>query len=136
MQTRRFAGTVLTLALAGWSLTACGGDDTSAVCDDVDDLRQSGAALQAIDIYDSNVLSDLEVVLDQISTQVRTLAEDASDEYADEVDQLQSSFDDLEASAEAAMATPDGDVLRALADDAKGFSAAFKDLRTAVGDTC
>lgn len=129
-------GTLLALVLAGASLTACGGTDQSAVCDDVGDLRQSLASLQAVNIYDSNVLRDLAVILDQVRSQVRTLAEDASSEYDAEVDVVQSSIDDLEGSAQVAVDTPDAAALSALADDVKSFSAAFKDLRTAVGDTC
>lgn len=136
MHSRRPVVTLVALVLAGSSLTACGGTDQSAVCDDVGDLRQSLAALQVMNIYDSNVLRDLAVVLDQIRSQVRTLAEDASAEYDAEVEVVQSSIDDLEASAQAAVDSPDAAALSALADDVKGFSAAFKDLRTAVGDTC
>lgn len=135
MHTRRLAGTALALALAGPALTGCG-EDTPAICDDVDDLRTSVASLQAVNIYDPNVLSDLAVVLDQIRSQVRTLAEDAASEYDAEVDVVQASIDDLEQSAQAAVATPDADSLATLADDVEGFSAAFKDLGTAVGDTC
>jgi hypothetical protein len=136
MPSRRLVATLVALVLAGSSLTACGGTDQSAVCEDVGDLRQSVASLQAFQIYDSNVLRDLAVVLDQIRSQVRTLAEDASSEYDAEIDVVQSSIDDLEASAQVAVDTPDAAALSALADDVKGFSAAFKDLRTAVGDTC
>lgn len=136
MNTRRLAGILSALALTGSFLTACGGEDQSAVCDDVDALRTSLTSLQAFDVYDPNVLSDLSVVLDQIRSQVRTLAEDASSEYDAEVEVVQSSIDDLEASARAAVATPTEDALATLADDVEGFSAAFQDLRTAVGDTC
>lgn len=136
MRSQRLVVVLFALVLAGSSLTACGGTDQSAVCDDVGDLRQSVASLQAFNIYDPNVLRDLAVVLDQIRSQVRALAEDASSEYDAEVDVVQSSIDDLEGSAQAAVDTPDAAALSALADDVKSLSAAFKDLRTAVGDTC
>ena len=124
------------MALAGSVLTACGGEERSAVCDDVDDLRASLTSLQAFDVSDPNILADLSVVLDQVRSQVRTLAEDASSEYDVEVDGVQTSIDGLEASAQAAVATPSAVALATLADDVRGFSAAFKDLANAVGDTC
>jgi hypothetical protein len=136
MNTRRLAGALFALALTGSLLTACGGEEQSAVCDDVDDLRVSLTSLQAFDIYDPNVLSDLSAVLDQVRSQVQTLAEDASSEYDAEVAVVESSIDDLETSAQAAVAEPGQAALATLEDDVKGFSAAFKDLRAAVGDTC
>jgi len=136
MNTRRLAGALCALTLTGSFLTGCGGDDQSAVCDDVDDLRTSLSALQAFNVYDPNVLSDLSVVLDQIRTQVGELAEDASSEYDAEVDVVQTSIDDLEASAQTAVDTPNAAALGTLADDVEAFRTAFQDLQTAVGDTC
>ncbi|HEU4513482.1 MAG TPA: hypothetical protein VFR87_10300 [Nocardioidaceae bacterium] len=136
MNTRRLAGTLVSLALTGSLLVACGGEEQAAVCDDVDALRTSLTSLQAFDIYDTNVLSDLRVVLDQIRTEVEQLADDAADEYAAEIEVVQASIDDLESSAEAATETPTAASLSTLADAVKAFSAAFKDLRAAVGDTC
>ncbi len=136
MNTRRLAGTLVALAFTGPFLTACGGEEQSAVCDDVDDLRTSVTSLEAFNVYDSNVLSDLSVVLDQIRTQVRQLAEDASSEYDAETQVVQSSIDELETSTQAAVAAPTAAALGTLADDVKVFTAAVKDLRTAVGDTC
>jgi hypothetical protein len=115
---------------------ACGGEEQSAVCDDVDTLRTSLSSLQAFNVYDSNVLSDLTVVLDQIRTEVQQLADDAGTEYAEEIDVVESSIDDLEASARAAVDTPTDDTLSTLSGEVKAFSTAFQDLRDAVGDTC
>lgn len=136
MNTHRLSGTLVALALAGSVLTACGGEVEAAVCDDVDDLRASLTSLQAFDLSDPNVLADLSVVLEQVRSQARTLAEDASSEYDVEVDGVQTSIDGLEASAQAAVATPSAVALATLADDVRSFSAAFEDLGTAVGDTC
>jgi hypothetical protein len=136
MNARRLAGILIPLVLTGSLVGACGGDEQSAVCDDVDALRTSVSSLQAFDIYDTNVLSDLTVVLDQIRSEVQQLAEDSSTEYAEEIDVVQGSIDDLEASAKAAADAPTAPSLSTLADDVKAFSAAFKDLRAAVADTC
>lgn len=138
MRRRQLAGALSTVALTGALLTSCSGSgsEQSAVCDDVDALRTSLTSLQAFNISDTNVLSDLRVVLDQIRTQVDQLATDASEEYATEIDTVKASTDDLQASAEAAAGDPNRSALRTLADDVKTFSASFKDLRAAVGDAC
>lgn len=106
------------------------------MCDDVDALRTSLNSLQAFDIYDTNVLSDLSVVLDQIRTEVQQLGEDATSEYAEEIEAVQGSTDDLEAGAETAVSAPTAANLSALSADVDAFTAAFEDLRAAVGDTC
>jgi hypothetical protein len=136
MRRSQLAGALSTVALTGALLTSCSGGEQSAVCDDVDALRTSLTSLQAFNISDTNVLSDLRVVLDQIRTQVDQLATDASEEYAPEIDAVKASTDDLQASAEAAAGDPNRSALRTLADDVKTFSASFKDLRAAVGDAC
>jgi hypothetical protein len=136
MRRSQLARTLSAVALTGALLTSCGGEEQSAVCGDVDALRTSVTSLQAFNIYDTNVLSDLSVVLDQIRSEVDQLAADASTEYSAEIDAVRSSTDDLEASAEAAVAGPTKAALSTLADDVKAFSTSFKDLRDAVGDTC
>ena len=106
------------------------------MCDDVVALRTSLTSLQAFDIYDTNVLADLSVVLDQIREQVQQLGEDASSEYAEEIDVVQATTDDLQLSAQEAVGAPTAANLSALSADVSAFSTAFKELRAAVGDSC
>ena len=136
MNPRRLSGAIVSVVLTASLAAACGGEEQSAVCDDVDALRTSLNSLQAFNIYDTNVLSDLSVVLDQIRTQVQQLADDTSTQYADEIEVVQTSTDDLQASAKAAVDGPTADKLSTLSDDVKAFSAAFKELKAAVGDNC
>lgn len=136
MRRSQLARVLSTVALTGALLTSCGGSEQPAVCDDVDALRTSLTSLQAFNITDTNVLADLRVVLDQIRTEVDQLAADASEEYSTEIDAVKTSTDDLEASAEAAVADPTQAALKTLADDVRNFSTSFKDLRAAVGDAC
>jgi hypothetical protein len=67
---------------------------------------------------------------------VQQLAEDSSMEYAEEIDVVQASTDDLEASADTAVEAPTAANLATLSDDVEAFTAAFQGLRAAVGDTC
>ncbi len=136
MRRSQLARVLSTVALTGALLASCGGSEQSAVCDDVDALRTSLTSLQAFNISDTNVLSDLRVVLDQIRTEVDQLAADASEEYSTEIDAVKASTDDLEASAEAAVADPTQAALKSLAVAVKTFSTSFKDLRAAVGEAC
>ncbi len=130
------SATLVSLVLTASLLTSCGGEEQSAVCDDVASLRTSLTSLQAFDIYDTNVLSDLSVALDQIRTEVRQLADDASSEYAEEIKVVQASTDDLQASSEAAVDAPTAANLSTLAEAVEGFRVAFQELWAAVGDTC
>lgn len=136
MNARHLSGLIVSLVLTGSLVTGCGGEEQTAICDDVDALRTSLTSLQAFNVADPNVLADLKVVLDQIRTEVGQLAEDASSEYAEEIDVVQASTDDLQASATAAVAAPTAANLSTLADAVKAFTTGFKQLRTAVGDTC
>lgn len=136
MNARHLTAAFVSLLLTGSLLSACGGEEQSAVCDDVDALRTSLSSLQAIDIEDTNVLSDVVVVLDQIRTEVQQLADDATSEYADEIDVVQESTDDLEVSANAAVDAPTAQNLSTLAEDVAAFRTGFEELQAALGDTC
>ena len=137
MNSRRLAGTLLTLALSGSLLTACGdGNEESAVCDDVDALRASISSLKSVDIREGDTVSDLTDRLDQIMTDVEKLVDDATSEFAPEIDAVKSDTDTLRASVDAAVAEPTAAALSTVADDVRGLGAAFKDLQQAVADTC
>jgi len=136
MNPRRSSAAIVSVVLTGSLVGACGGEEQPAVCADVDALRTSLTALQAFDIYDTNVLSDLAVVLDGIRAEVQQLAEDSSTEYAEEIAVVHTSTDDLETSANAAVDAPTTANVATLADDVDAFTASFQELRAAVGDTC
>ncbi len=136
MNARDLSGTFVSLVLTASLLASCSGEERSAVCDDVASLRTSLTSLQAFNIYDTNVLSDLSVVLDQIRAEVRQLADHASSEYAEEIKVVQASTDDLQASTEADVDAPTAANLSSLSEAVTGFRAAFQELRAAVGDAC
>lgn len=137
MNSRRLAGTLLTLALTGSLLTACGdGNDTSAVCDDVDALRTDMSSLKSLDLREGGTVSQLTDTLDQIRTDVGKLVDDATTEYQTEIDAVKTRTDRLAASVDAAVAQPNAATLSTVADDARGLGTAFKDLQQAVANTC
>lgn len=138
MKTPRLTATLATLALTASLVAGCADEgDTAAVCDDVDALRASVSSLEDLDIREGgDTLTDLSGVLDEIRSDVRKLADDASTEYADEVDAVQAAANALRASVDAAALAPTVQTLSTVADDARSLGATFEALGTAVGDTC
>lgn len=138
MKTPRPAATLVTLALAGSLLAACADEgETPAVCEAVDALSTSVSSLEDLSLRNGDdTLSDLAGVLDQIEADVRTLADAASTEYADDVDAVQAAANDLGASVDAAVLAPSATALSTVADDVRRLGATFEDLGTAVSGTC
>jgi hypothetical protein len=135
---RRPAATLATLALTASLVAGCADEgEPAAVCDDVEALRASVSSLDGLDIREGDdTLTDLSGVLDEIRSDVRTLADDASTEYTDQVDAVQAAASVLRASVDAAALAPTVTTLSAVADDARSLGATFEALGTAVGDTC
>jgi hypothetical protein len=137
MDSRRLAGTLLSLALTGSLLTACGGgNDTAAVCDDVDTLRADLSSLKSVDLRGGDTVSQLTDTLDQIRADVGKLVDDATTEFQSEIDVVRSRTDRLAASVDAAVAQPNATTLSTVADDVRSLGVAFKDLQDAVANTC
>lgn len=138
MTTPRLTAALATLALTASLVAGCADDgETAAVCDDVDALRASVSSLEDLNVREGgDTLSDLSGVLDKIRSDVRELADDASTEYADEVDAVQTAANALGASVDAAVLAPTVTTLSTVADDARSLGATFEALGTAVGDTC
>lgn len=138
MNSGRLAGTLLTLALTASLLAACGNgkEETAAVCDDVGALRTDLDSLKSLNFREGDKVSDLMDVLDQVRTDVGKLVDDATSEFATEIDAVKSDTDTLAASVEKAVAAPSAATLSAVTDDVQGLGAAFKDLQEAVADTC
>ena len=137
MKTPRLTAALATLALTAALVAGCADEgETAAVCDDVDALRASVSSLEELNLREGDTLSDLTGVLDQIRSDVRQLADDASSEYADEVDAVQADANALGASVDAAVLAPSVTALSTVADDVRSLGATFEDLGAAVGGTC
>jgi len=128
---------VLVLGLAS-GLGSCGGDSESeqpAVCGAVDRLKASVEDLQSVKI-ERGALPDLSAELRDIQADVRLLGDDASAEYADEIDAVKAHAADLEVSLNAASAAPTAPTVSAVGADIRALGGSFRDLTTAVGTTC
>jgi hypothetical protein len=129
----RAAAVVLTLGLlAGTSACA---EEEPAVCDDVAALRADLDDLEAIELQ-PGALAEFSAVLDETGADVDRLVDAAAEEYADEIDAVQSATQALAASVESAAQAPSGPAVTQLSADFGAFTSATESLIGAVEGTC
>jgi hypothetical protein len=109
--------------------------ESSALCDDVDALRDSTAELQDTEI-ERGALSVLTDELRAIQADVTRVAEDAAAEYSSEVETLRTRATALGSSIEAAAADPSAATVTQVRDDVSALGSAVTALGDAVADTC
>jgi ABC-type transporter Mla subunit MlaD len=104
------------------------GTDPPAVCSSTDALQASMADLRDVQVVENGTAA-LEDAVASVRSDLQHVVDDASSQYATQVDDLQSSFDALQAAAGAARDAPSPDTLntvtlsvRALADDVSTFA--------------
>jgi ABC-type transporter Mla subunit MlaD len=104
------------------------GTDPPAVCSSTDALQASMADLRDVQVVENGTAA-LEDAVASVRSDLQRVVDDASSQYATQVDDLQSSFDALQAAAGAARDAPSSDTLntvtlsvRALADDVSTFA--------------
>jgi ABC-type transporter Mla subunit MlaD len=104
------------------------GTDPPAVCSSTDALQASMADLRDVQVVENGTAA-LEDAVASVRSDLQRVVDDASSQYATQVDDLQSSFDALQAAAGAARDAPSPDTLntvtlsvRALADDVSTFA--------------
>jgi hypothetical protein len=132
--TRLFAA--LLVVGVGAVTAGCSSDNTSssagtsppAVCSSADALQASVGNLRGVQAVQGGTAA-LEDAVAAVKSALRDVADDASSQYATQVDGLQSGFDSLQAAAAAAMNAPSADTLNtvtasvaALEDDVRAFS--------------
>ena len=141
---RRRAAAVVTVVV-GMGLASCSsGSDSEtaaatssgpAVCAAADDLRTSLSALQ-----DVKVVEDGTDALDEAWTTVRgdwsQLADDARDQYAEQVDGVQADADTVQAAVDQARATPSAQTLGSAASAVAIFLQDAGALVDQVRSTC
>jgi hypothetical protein len=127
------ASTVLLGAMA-LGLSSCG-QDTPAICDDVDQLRSSVTHLKDIQI-DQGALSELSSRLKTIQTDARRLQAEASKQFSGEVAAVKKAGDALATAIDQAMANPSVATLTALRPQVTALGTALGNLTDAVSSTC
>ena len=146
-RSRRVAASLCLILTLGSGVAACSDDsdeqpatettpaETSALCDDVDALRDSTAELQDTEI-ERGALSVLADELRAIQVEVQQVAEDAAAEYSSEVETLRSRASALGSSIEAATTDPSSGTVTQVRDDVNALGSAVTALGDAVADTC
>ena len=117
------------------AMTSKPADETAAVCDSLERLKDSVRDLQSIRI-EQGTLPVLSAELRDIQADVRDLGDAASAEYADEIDTAMAQAADLEESLKAASAAPSATTASAVGAEIRAFGGSVRDLSTAVGTTC
>ncbi len=127
------ASTVLVGAMT-LGLSACGGG-TPAVCDDMDQLQRSLASLKDVQL-EQGALSELSTRWETVKTDARQLEDDASKEFADEVDAVKKAGDALGVGIDKAKADPSVATLSALQPQIAALSTALGNLTDSLSSTC
>jgi hypothetical protein len=133
-RTRHALASTLLLGAMSLGLSACG-QDTPAICDDVDQLRSSVAKLKDIPL-DQGALSELSSRLKTIQSDARRLQSDASKQFAGEVAAVRKAGDALGAAIDQAMASPSVATITALRPQLTALGTALGNLTDAVNSTC
>ena len=133
-RTRHALASTVLLGAMTLGLTSCG-QDTPAVCDDVDQLQKSVASLKDVQLQ-QGALSELTTRLKTVQTDARQLQADASKEFADEVAAVKKAGDALGVGIDQAKADPSVATLSALKPQVTALGTALSNLTDAVSSTC
>jgi hypothetical protein len=126
---------VLTAAVLG--LSACGGDDTPAVCQDLEQLSSDVDALTDIDIeFGEGTIAEIEDSLDAIGADLENVKTDAEAELSEPVEDFESSLDALSSEFDTAKADDDlsAGEAQSLLDALAAVSTSFEALVDAAPD--
>jgi hypothetical protein len=126
--TRFFAALVAAGAVTVTAACSSADDTTPAVCASTDALQASMSDLRDVQVVENGTAA-LDDAVAGVRSALQDVADDASSEYATQVDGLQASFDALQAAIGAAVAAPSAATLNAvtasvtaLADEATAFA--------------
>ena len=117
------------------AVSACSGNDTPAVCSDVDALKTSVSALTDVKV-EQGALSELQSKLTAVQQDLAKLKTDAKSEFSTQLDGVDTSAEAFKSSLEAAVANPTATTLSAVVPPLQSFGTALTDLESAVDKTC
>jgi hypothetical protein len=126
-----------TLVVLVATLAGCGAgeDDTPALCSSVDALRSSAEAVTDVQVQ-RGALATLQEALGKVRSDLSTVVEDATSEYADEVDAVQKAMSDLGSSVDAAVAAPTAATVAEVRAASKAVGTSLTALVDSVESTC
>lgn len=123
--------------LLATTLTACGSadNDQPAVCASLESLESSVAGLTDITL-NKDALAQLEDGLDEITSDLDDVKDDAGDEFSTEIDAVERASSDLRTTLDAAVATPSLQAIAAVGTPLKALGTSLRSLGDAVKSTC
>lgn len=131
----------LVLALMLPVAAGCGSDSDSdtdeppAVCSSVDALEASVASVTTVDL-DQGALPELRDNVSQVESDLRTVVEDAGDEYAAEIDALDQAVEAVGSSLRAAITAPSSQAITDVGASIEQLGTSVSSLQEAVASTC
>ena len=134
---RTTAALAVLCALAPAAAAGCGGDDTPAVCDDLEQLSSDIETLKEIDLTaGEGAIADVESSLEAITTDLGTVKTDAEAELSEPIAALETSLDELSTEFDTAKADDDlsSDEAQSLLDSLAAVSTSWETLKTDAPD--
>ena len=126
---------VVTTMLLALPLVACS-EDEPAVCTSVEELRTSVDDVQAIDVGSGTALADLQSGLEAVEGDLAEVKADAENEFAAPLEQVETSWAELESSIEAATTDESPETLAAAGQALATFGSAVQTLVSDIQATC
>jgi len=117
------------------ALSACSGDETPAVCTDVDAVKDSVSALTDVKV-EQGALTDLQDKLATVKQDVAKLKSDAKSEFSTQLDAVDSATSTFTSTLDAAVADPSVGTVGAVGPALESLGTALTDLESAVEKTC
>ena len=134
---RTTAALAVLCALVPAAATGCGGDDTPAVCDGLEQLSSDIESLKAVDLTaGEGAIADLEASLEAITTDLGTVKTDAEAELSEPIAALETSLNGVSTEFDTAKADDDlsADEAQSLLDSLAAVSSSWEALKTAAPD--
>ena len=123
------------IVLSVGGLTACGGNDTPAVCSDVQALKSSVAKVSDLTL-DQGALQTLQSDLAAVQSNLTKLKESAASQYSDEVDAVDHDTAALRTKLQAAVDAPSAETIAPVASAVRTLGTSLTALKDAVASTC
>jgi hypothetical protein len=134
-RTRTVAAAVLWLTLVPVGVTACGGGEPPAFCQDLDELAASMNALRETDVSAENA-GQVKTKLQAIGDDLEQLSDTAKVEFDPQITEVKTQAAELRTSFGAATAAPSEDSVAAARRDVGELKNAFLDLEAALQASC
>jgi hypothetical protein len=129
--------TAMAVLLVGAACAGCSSDDAGApaVCSSADALRVSVADLGDVQVTE-NGMASLQDAVASVESDLQQVVDDASSQYGTQVDELKTGFDQVQAAASTALATPSATTVTAVVSSIRSLGTDTASFADQVASTC